>query len=89
MVAVNLASHDSLGFVLAEQPRSIRRFNERPRVDLVVGADERGNLHRVAVDSCETEPMAEFCVSSIMTAQSYDRFGDSLGIGGIPLVGRV
>ncbi len=42
VIAANFASHDSLGLVLAEQSRFVRRFNKRAGVNLEVRANEWG-----------------------------------------------
>jgi hypothetical protein len=66
MTRVQLAAVDSLDLSLAEQSGTEGRSNKRAGVDLVVGLRNRWKLCLGSINDCESKPVAEFSVASIV-----------------------
>lgn len=78
--AINLAAHQPFGFFFVKQSQTVRRLDERARVDLVIRADNRRHLRRLMIDRGEPESVAELCMAPVVPPQRFDTPDDSLNL---------
>src|SRR5712671_629544 len=83
VVTINFATHQALSLRLMEQSKAVRSFDEWPRVDLVVRANNCRDSFRICIDGRKAEPVSEFRMAAVVPPQRFDAPRDALDLNAV------